>query len=165
MFTATAAAPVVSHRRLSNTVTFGNVSMTLLLTAAETGGSLSLMESLMCPGTEPRYHVHENEDEIFYVLEGHLSVMVDGTVHECRAGDTIFLPRGLPHTFRVRSQVARCLSIATPSGFENFFKAIGKPANSLAAQAAETASPNYPEIVARAAAAHGVRNVSPEPAF
>src|SRR5579885_472280 len=130
MFTTTDLAPVVSRRRLANTVTFGSVNVTFLLTAAETGGSLSLFESTMRPGTEPPYHLHENEDEIFHVLEGHLSVMVDGKVHECRAGDTIFLPRRIPHTFRVRSEAAHCLSIATPSGFENFFRSIGKPAGS-----------------------------------
>jgi quercetin dioxygenase-like cupin family protein len=165
MLATTALAPVVSRRRLANTVTFGTVNVSLLLTAAETGGSLSLMETSVRPGTEPPYHIHDNEDEIFYVLEGHLSVMVDGTVHECRAGDTIFLPRRIPHTFRVRSEVAHCLSIVTPSGFENFFKAIGKPAGSLAPPAAENVLPNFPEIAARASAAYGVRLASSQPEF
>jgi quercetin dioxygenase-like cupin family protein len=165
MSTTTALAPAVSRRRLANTVTFGTVSITFLLTATETGGSLSVMENAMRPGTEPPYHIHDNEDEIFYVLEGHLSVMVDGTVYECRTGDTVFLPRAVPHTFRVRSEVARCLSIVTPSGFENFFNAIGKPAHSLAAPSAENALPNFPEIAARASAAFGVRLAPTQPVF
>lgn len=162
---ATALAPVASGPRLFNTVTFGTVNISFLLTGDETGGSFSLLESLMRPGTEPPYHIHEYEDETFYIIEGHLSVMVDGVVHECRAGETIFLPRGIPHTFRVRSEVARGLIMVTPSGFENYFKAIGKPASTLEVPSAANVVPDYAEVAGKAAAANGVRLAAEQPVF
>ena len=97
---ATALAPAKAGKTLSNTVSFGTVNATLLLTGEQTGGAFSLVETMMRPGTEPPYHIHEREDETFYIMEGHVTVLVDGVVHECKAGDAIFLPRGIPHTFR-----------------------------------------------------------------
>ena len=43
----------------------------------------------------------------------------------------MFLPRGIPHTFRIKSPVARMLNYITPGGFENFFSTIGTPATSF----------------------------------
>ncbi len=163
--TATALEPVVAKRSLSNTVTFGTVSVSVLLSADETGGTFALMESVMRPGTEPPYHIHEREDETFYITEGHLSVMVDGTVHECRAGQTIFLPRGIPHTFRVRSSVARGLIMVSPGGFEEYFRAIGKPADSLEPPAEGQQMADYFEVAGRAAAQCGVRLAAEQPEF
>ena len=99
---ATTLQPVATRKSLANTITFGTVNATILLTGDDTAAAFSLIEAVMRPGTEPPYHIHEREEESFHILEGHLSVMVDGVVHECRTGDTILLPRGLPHTFRVR---------------------------------------------------------------
>ena len=163
--TTTALAPVAAGKSLSNTVSFGTVNVTFLLTGENTGGTFSLMESAMRPGTEPPYHIHDREDECFYVLEGHLSVMVDGVVHECRAGQTIFLPRGIPHTFRVRSEIARGLTVVTPSGFEQYFQAIGQPAVTLDPPSPGVATPEYFEMAGRAAAARGVRIAPEQPQF
>ena len=162
---ATPLAPVSASKSLSNTLTFGTVNSTLLFTGENTGGAFSLLEQHMRPGTEPPYHIHEREDETFYVLEGHLSVMVDGIVHECRAGDSIFLPREIPHTFRVRSEIARALVILTPSGFEKYFQAIGKPAVSLDPPPAGATMPGYFETAARAAEACGIRLAAEQPRF
>ena len=161
----TALAPAVSQRTLSNTISFGTINISLLFTGEETGGSFSLVESVMRPGTEPPYHIHDREDETFYVLEGHLSVMVDGVVHECHPGQTIFLPRGIPHTFRVRSRVARILNYLTPSGFEKYFQQLGTPAMSLDKPNAETRPANYAEVAGRASAMCGVRLADYQPQF
>jgi quercetin dioxygenase-like cupin family protein len=162
---STAIAPVTASKSTSNTVTFGNVNISVLLSAEDTGGTFSLVESVMRPGTEPPYHIHQREDETFYILEGHVSVMVDGVVHECRKGDTIFLPRGIPHTFRVRSEIARAMNFITPGGFEKYFQAIGKPALSLDAPAPGSPSPDLFEVAGRAAAANGVLLVPEQPQF
>lgn len=162
---ATALAPVIASKTLSNTVTFGTAMVTLLLTGEDTGGAFAVVESVMRPGTEPPYHIHDREDETFYIMEGHFSVMVDGVVHECRAGQTIFLPRGIPHTFRVRSEIARGLVIVTPAGFEKYFQAIGKPAATLDVPSAGSVVPDYFEIAGRAAGERGVRLAPEQPAF
>ena len=66
--TSLALSPVTTAKTLSNTVTFGTVMMTFLITGEQTGGDFSLMEAVMRPGTEPPYHIHEREDETFYII-------------------------------------------------------------------------------------------------
>jgi uncharacterized RmlC-like cupin family protein len=42
-------------------------------------------------------HIHTREDETFYVLAGEIEVTVGGERDVLRAGDSVFLPRGIPH--------------------------------------------------------------------
>ena len=55
------------------------------------------------PPGPPRWiaplHLHRNDDEIWYVLEGVLHVRVDHEVFEVRAGSAVMAPRGSPHTY------------------------------------------------------------------
>ncbi|WP_292656634.1 cupin domain-containing protein [Mesorhizobium sp.] len=53
--------------------------------------------------TRPPVHVHHNEDEVIHVIEGGYEFWLDGEVVPVAAGASIFLPRGVPHTFRVIS--------------------------------------------------------------
>jgi hypothetical protein len=68
-----------------------------------------------------------------------------------RAGDSVFAPRGIPHTLRVDSD-ARWLVTSTPAGFEAFVRAVGTP---------DPASLPAPEEVARTAAQHGIEILGP----
>ena len=55
------------------------------------------------PPGPPRWiaplHLHRNDDEAWYVLEGTLSVRVGKDVVEAKAGSGILVPRGTPHTY------------------------------------------------------------------
>lgn len=82
-----------------------------------------------------------------YITEGALRVTVGGAIHEVSAGDTIFLPRGIPHTFRITSSVARALAVITPSGFEKWFQTIGSPAKNF--DLPERSGPPAPEMLER----------------
>lgn len=94
----------------------------LLLSATDSGGAFALMYDETPPGGGPPLHVHRREDEIFYVLEGALQVLVDGREHTLNAGSCAFLPRGVPHTFTNRGpQAAHTLCIISPAGLEGFF--------------------------------------------
>ena len=161
----TLLAPVKRVKTIANSVAFGNAMVSVLLDGEDTGGSFSMMEVVAKPGTEPPYHVHENEDEAFYLLEGRVSVMVDGQIYDMAPGESIFLPRGVPHTFRIRSEVARTILTVTPSGFENYFRAIGHPVESLAIPDAAPPAANYFERVSRISAQHGVRIMQDQPVF
>ena len=70
-------------------------------------------------------HVHEREDEWFYVLDGQVDFILDDDVFGRYQGGSVFLPRGMPHTFRVKSAEARLLSLYTPGGFEEYFRESG----------------------------------------
>src|SRR5690606_14549050 len=77
------------------------------------------------PGPPP--HLHTREDEMFYVLEGELTVMLDGVVSKAPAGTTIILPRNIKHTFWNESgHMARALVLASPAPIEAFFREIGQ---------------------------------------
>ncbi len=96
--------------------------------------SVSVMEVTARPGEEPPMHVHANEDEVFYMLEGALTVWVDGEEHRVEAGDCAVLPAGLPHTFAVEGESARTLVICAPGGFHGMFEALPAPIDMAVAE-------------------------------
>ncbi len=104
---AEALAPFARRKSLENTYAYGGGTISILAGGEDTGGAFALTEIVQKPGSEPPLHVHEREDELFYIREGAVRAMVGGVVHDLKAGDTIFLPMGVPHTFRIKSKVAR----------------------------------------------------------
>lgn len=99
--------------------------------AADTGGSLGLIEQVVPPGFGSPYHVHHNEDEAFYILEGEVEFEVDGTTVVATPGTFAFVARGAAHLFRVLTPTARMLVICSgkPSdNLEHFFLNMGQPA-------------------------------------
>lgn len=121
--------------RLARSIWFMGGLMTVHADARDTNGGFALIEMSGGPGGEPPLHVHEHEDELFYVLEGRLKVMRGSEELILEAGDSGFLPRGVPHTFKIRSGFARWLVYVTPAGFEEYFRTLGKPAECMAPEA------------------------------
>lgn len=71
----------------------------------------------------PPLHIHHREDETFYILAGRYEFLVEDARLQVEAGDVVWAPRGVPHTFRVVSNEAgHCLTLCTPGGFDNFFR-------------------------------------------
>lgn len=99
---------------------------TLRFTKSETGGAFGLVDSVTEPGYGPPRHVHENEDEAFFILSGEVEFWTEaGTV--CKGpGEAVFMPRRVEHTFRVAGdQPARMLTMLTPGGLESYFLEMG----------------------------------------
>ena len=106
--------------------------MVVKATAGTTNGAYGLVESLIAAGASPPMHIHHREDESFYVLDGALTVSCGGEIYDATTGSYIFLPRGVPHTFRVVSETpARLLTLITPGGGEGVFAAGGRPAERM----------------------------------
>lgn len=99
-------------------------------TAATTNGQFTVIEVTNGPGYEAVRHVHHNEDEAFWILEGDVTLDIGGKVIEAHAGDYAFGPRDIPHSFKVGESGARMLFILTPGGFEELVPATGVPAAS-----------------------------------
>jgi quercetin dioxygenase-like cupin family protein len=100
--------------------------MLLRVFGRDTNGTLAVVESHDAPGGGPPPHIHQREDETFQVLEGEYEFMTAGKTVVARSGDTLFAPRGIPHTYRCISESGGKLSVTlTPAGFENFFSEIG----------------------------------------
>jgi len=164
--TPMALAPAAGRKTLNNTYRYAGGTGTILIDSSQTGGAFALFEAMQMPGAEPPLHIHEREDETFYVLEGRVSVWVGGDVHNLEAGDSIFLPRGIPHTFRIKSRMARALNYISPAGFEEWFRTLGVPADSLDLPAAvEPISEEIQRKAQELAPRLGVRLIGPTPEF
>jgi quercetin dioxygenase-like cupin family protein len=95
---------------------------------AETQGAFSQVEVDDPHGCAPPMHIHHGEEETFYVVDGEVTVFADGERIDLSSGDYAFVPRGVDHTYIVRSDRARMLITFSPSGFEQFFVQEGIPA-------------------------------------
>jgi mannose-6-phosphate isomerase-like protein (cupin superfamily) len=107
---------------------FLGTRMTVKATAQSTGGTFGLIEVRLAAGFSPPLHIHHREDESFWILEGQLTVVCDGQTFQAGAGSFIYLPRDLPHTFRVDEGPARALELVQPGGHERFYVEGGRPA-------------------------------------
>ena len=92
--------------------------------AAATGGTLFVGEVTAEPGfAGPPPHVHDRLHDMFYVLEGTLTVLLDGVEHAAGAGTFAVAAPGVVHTFRNDSDApARFLNFNTPGGFEAYIR-------------------------------------------
>jgi mannose-6-phosphate isomerase-like protein (cupin superfamily) len=96
--------------------------MTILLSAQDTDGAFAMFIDEVPPAAGPPLHIHHNEDETFYVLEGELAMQVNDEKFTAPVGTAVFLPKGIPHTFHnFGTQTARALVTVTPGGLEGFF--------------------------------------------
>jgi quercetin dioxygenase-like cupin family protein len=127
---------------------------TLLADTEETGGTFALVESYMPSGFGTPYHVHHAEDEAYYVLEGEVTLVVDGQTIIAGPGTFAFGPRDIPHGYRVTSEgPSRMLLFAAPAGFDQFILDASVPARERALPSGPL-PPTLEQIVAIAAKYH-----------
>ena len=69
-------------------------------TAAQTGGGMTAIDTLVAPGEGPPLHVHPEQDEFIYVLDGTFTVRLEEELIDAEPGSFIFIPRGTPHTWK-----------------------------------------------------------------
>ena len=132
---------------------FGD-EITVLLSGDQTGGKYAMLLDVAPPGGGPPPHSHENEDELFYVLEGRASFLANGEWTEVLPGTAAFLPKGSIHTFKnVGDTPLKLMVTVSPAGFEKFF---GKCAD-------EFAKPGAPDMasIIGLAAKHGIHFAQP----
>jgi mannose-6-phosphate isomerase-like protein (cupin superfamily) len=111
---------------LGERLTFGEVHVVIHADAQSTGGALGVMEEVP-PLADTPLHVHANEDELFYALEGEHVIQVGDEEHRIGPGETVFGPRGVPHAQqRVVPGEGRILIVVTPGGFEGFFRVLAE---------------------------------------
>jgi mannose-6-phosphate isomerase-like protein (cupin superfamily) len=126
---------------------FGEVTILVRSPAEASGGAFTAFEEVPPLLDTPR-HVHEREDELFYVLEGEHVFTVGDDEHRAGPGAVVFAPRGVPHAQRrVVPGSGRLLIVTAPGGFEGFFRELA---------AAHDDGTLGPEAYARASAAYGI---------
>ena len=94
-----------------------------LATSKDTKGAFSVVELKELPGYKTALHLHPHWDESFYVVEGVLTVNINGNIGNYPAGSYILIPRGTPHGQGNFGTVPnKVLLTFTPSAYEEFFR-------------------------------------------
>ena len=103
---------------------------------AQTAGTFSLVEQLIPPGFASPWHIHHNENESFYVIDGKVIVVVENRSVTLSAGDCAFGPCGIPHGFRIEgARPARVLLMISGGTFAEFVRETSQPADGATAPA------------------------------
>jgi quercetin dioxygenase-like cupin family protein len=157
---SSAITPIVAGPGEGEALWFLGVLATVKASAETTGGAVAVIEHLAPRGTGSPLHVHSREDEWFYVIDGELTLWVDGETIVAPAGSFVFGPKGIPHTFIVSSEEARFLLVTEPAGFEQFMRAAGEPAARLEIPPPATEPPDVGALP-KAAAEFGIEITGP----
>lgn len=129
----------------------------------DTDGRLGVVEMTMPAGDEPPLHVHHEQDETFYVLEGSVTLFTaGGEPRVLRAGECAVAPHGVPHAYRAGDDGARALVHSSPAGFEAFVEAMSVPAGAPVLPTVDgPPTPEQVELLGTTAAAHGIAILGP----
>jgi mannose-6-phosphate isomerase-like protein (cupin superfamily) len=127
------------HRKptLENSMAYMGSVMSFLAEGKDTAGRFALVENRSKPGNEPPPHVHEREHEFFYIVQGSMQFFCEEKVIVAQAGEVVFIPQGMPHTFRTLSTTMRVLVLLVEAtgtgsvGLDRYFRAMSEPAVSM----------------------------------
>jgi quercetin dioxygenase-like cupin family protein len=123
----------------------GNSAVIIKASGEETDGSFFLSETTIDPGFPgpPPRHRHERLHDMFYVLDGVLTMRLGDETHQIGPGTFVCVPPGVTHTFSNTSDSpVRFLNFNTPAGWENYMRDLGEAAKS---------GPLTPEVIGRIA--------------
>lgn len=99
----------------------------LKVSSKDTNGALSVFEYVGKEKAGPPLHVHLDQDEIFYVVNGEYLFQVGDEKLTAKAGDTVFGPRMVPHTWIQVSDLGKLVYSVQPSGtMEEFFSELNR---------------------------------------
>jgi quercetin dioxygenase-like cupin family protein len=117
------------------------------ISGADTDGEYGLVEITVRAGEGSPWHVHPEEDEWFYVLEGEFTFYVGDTRMSLPAGSFAFGPKGVPHTFIAETNAARALVGFAPFQFEGFLHEVGEPATERVLPPPLTSPPDMARLI------------------
>jgi mannose-6-phosphate isomerase-like protein (cupin superfamily) len=104
------------------------IGITMKINGEHTRDAYSLFEYAVPAETSgPPPHLHTREDESFICLSGRLDVVLGDQKYVIEAGDYLFLPRDVVHTFRNSADVeARVISVVSPAGLEAYYQTLAE---------------------------------------
>lgn len=116
-----------TESRFGEKTVIGGISPNAIkVSSKDTDGDLTIFEYTGNAKGGPPLHVHPKQDEIFFILEGEYAFQVGEEKYQLKTGDTIFLPRKVPHTFAQLTDKGKMLFFMQPSGkMEDYFRKIG----------------------------------------
>jgi quercetin dioxygenase-like cupin family protein len=103
----------------------GLMAQDLKISSKDTDGTMLVVEiSGHAPMTGPPLHIHPYQDEVIYIVEGLYQVQVGKERYPSNPGDTVFLPKAVPHAFLQLTGTGKMIVTFSPAGkMEDFFKA------------------------------------------
>ena len=155
----TATATVLKPGEGQSIWQLGNV-FTVKAAGDQTQGRFALLEQVAA-GAPPPMHIHDADDEAFYVLQGSVDLYVGDDVLRAEAGAFCLIPAGIQHSFiSTSAEPARLLLVVSPAGFEQFFAEVEQRFPEAGGMPAlEVAGPVLTELAAH----YGLQIVGPPP--
>jgi quercetin dioxygenase-like cupin family protein len=96
----------------------------VLVSSEQTGRAFCIMRFFTPPGADTPPHTHQNEDETFIIESGEVEVNVGGKLVRARTGDTVYLPKKIPHApKKISDGTLQVVVVCVPGGFDEFFAA------------------------------------------
>ncbi|HKX37362.1 MAG TPA: cupin domain-containing protein [Burkholderiales bacterium] len=119
--------PIVLRPGDGRAYPMGRIGAVFKSDGAESDSRYSISEWWLEPHTKgPGAHAHD-EDDVFYVIEGTMSFLVDGQWTDAPRGSFVLVPGGMTHDFENRSGArAGVLNLSIPGGFEDHMPAIAR---------------------------------------
>jgi len=139
--------PLLTRPSLNNSYWYIGHLLSVLVRSADTHGLFSLLEMTEVKGLEPPPHTHTREDETFMLLNGEIEFSVQNEKYHAIAGDTMFLPRNVQHSFKVLTERSEVLILLTPGGFEQFFIEMSEPAPELKQAPMPSGPPDIAKLI------------------
>jgi mannose-6-phosphate isomerase-like protein (cupin superfamily) len=105
----------------------GGIGVVFKIPGEATGGAFSIVEHPVdARGVVPP-HLHKNEDEYSFVIEGEIGARIGDEEVRVGPGAYVIKPRGILHSFwNPTDEPARILEIISPAGFEKYFAELGE---------------------------------------
>ena len=129
MVHSAAIPPFVGSWETSPAYWMYDIVWVVLADGDQTGGAFSVIEQRMRGGSGALVpHVHNFNDEWFHVLGGTMDMTVGGKSIAAKPGDSLWVPRGTVHSFKVTSDECHVMNGYTPAGFEQIIKSLARPA-------------------------------------
>jgi mannose-6-phosphate isomerase-like protein (cupin superfamily) len=117
-------AAIVKPEQALSIKPFG-LDLKVLLSTEATGGAISVLMGWLKPGEGPGDHVHFNQEEIFFIVEGTYEMTVGDQTSTVGPGTIVFIPRNVVHRFKNVGDTTGCmLDWSLPAGHDQYFKAI-----------------------------------------
>ncbi|MEP7090061.1 MAG: cupin domain-containing protein [Nocardioidaceae bacterium] len=102
----------------------------LLASSEDTDGRSTTFDEMFPRGLVAPPHVHDHEEEAFFVLEGDLVFTLgdDDTEIVAPPGTYVYIPPGTRHSFRCEATIGRVYNTLVPGGFDHGLTENGTPA-------------------------------------
>jgi mannose-6-phosphate isomerase-like protein (cupin superfamily) len=158
-------SPVVQQPRQGRALWHLGALMQFKALMSETNDQFWALEGFADRNMAVPLHAHTREDELWFVIEGEIRFTVGDATYDAGPGAFAYIPRGVAHTFQIRSATARWFGVGIGGALDQWFFETGEPAQALTLPP-PAAPPDETAVAAIVASlqAYGTETLGPPPA-